>query len=50
MKKRQEVWFYKPVAHGAIIISQISKLIGNEVPGPGALWLSQDISWLNPIF
>ena len=28
----------------------ISKLIGNEIPGPGALWLSQDINWLNPVF
>ena len=49
-KEAKKFGFNKPVAHGAIIISQISKLIGNEVPGPGALWLSQDISWLNPIF
>ena len=49
-KEAKRFGFNKPVAHGAIIISQISKLIGNEIPGPGALWLSQDTNWLNPVF
>jgi 3-oxoacyl-[acyl-carrier protein] reductase len=49
-KEAKKYGFNKPVAHGAIILSMISKLIGNEIPGPGALWLSQDINWLNPVF
>jgi 3-oxoacyl-[acyl-carrier protein] reductase len=40
----------KPVAHGAILISFISKMIGTEIPGSGAVWLSQNTKWLNPIY
>ena len=51
MKKKQKgLVLTNQLLTGAIIISQISKLIGNEIPGPGALWLSQDTNWLNPVF
>lgn len=40
----------KPVAHGAILVSKISKLIGMKVPGAGAIWLSQEIKWIHPVF
>lgn len=40
----------KPVAHGAILVAVLSRLIGMEIPGPGAVWLSQDIQWLKPIY
>ena len=40
----------KPVAHGAILISKISQLIGMKVPGAGAIWLSQEVKWIHPVF
>ena len=40
----------KPVAHGAILICKISQLIGMKIPGSGAVWLSQEIKWTNPVF
>ena len=40
----------KPVAHGAILVAILSRLIGMEIPGPGAIWLSQNIQWLQPVY
>ena len=40
----------KPVAHGAILLSKISYLIGMKIPGEGAIWLSQKIEWSHPVF
>ncbi len=40
----------KPVAHGAILLSKISYLIGMKIPGAGAIWLSQKIEWSHPVF
>lgn len=37
------------VAHGMISASLISTVIGMMLPGPGALWLSQTIDFLNPV-
>lgn len=39
----------RQVAHGAILVSLLSKMIGTEVPGPGAVWMSQSVEWLAPI-
>ncbi|MEQ8667434.1 MAG: SDR family oxidoreductase [Rhodospirillales bacterium] len=39
----------RPVIHGMLAASFISSLIGNRIPGPGALWLSFNIDWLKPI-
>ena len=40
----------KPVAHGAILVAIISRMIGMEIPGPGAVWLSQNVEWLQPVY
>ncbi len=40
----------RPVAHGALLVALLSKVIGTEVPGPGAVWMSQSIEWLTPVF
>ncbi len=39
----------EPVVHGMLAAAHISALIGNELPGPGALWLSFNINWRQPI-
>ena len=40
----------RQVAHGALIAGFLSKIIGMDVPGPGAIWMSQSIDWLKPVF
>jgi len=37
-----------PIAHGMLGVSFISSVIGNKLPGPGALWLSQSLDFLSP--
>ncbi len=46
----REYGFARPFAHGAIQSAIVSKLIGMKVPGPGAVWMSQSMEWLKPVF
>lgn len=39
-----------PVAHGMIAGMMFSRLVGMHMPGPGALYLSQTISFRRPIY
>ncbi len=38
-----------PVAHGMLLNSFVSQLIGMELPGNGALWLSQSVNFEAPV-
>jgi 3-oxoacyl-[acyl-carrier protein] reductase len=40
----------RQVAHGALMLAAVSKMIGMEVPGPGAVWMNQSIEWTAPVF
>lgn len=42
--------FRRPVVHGMLSASFISTLIGTALPGEGALWLSQSITFQAPAF
>lgn len=42
--------FKNPVCHGAILLSEISRIIGTELPGYGALWSDLNISFVSPVF
>ena len=42
--------FPHAVAHGAIQSAVVSKIIGMQVPGPGAVWMSQNMEWLKPAY
>lgn len=46
----QEYGYSRPFAHGAILSAVVSKIIGMKVPGPGAVWISQNMEWLRPVF
>lgn len=46
----REYGFPHAVAHGAIQVAYLSKLIGMVVPGPGALWTGHRIEWLKPVY
>ncbi len=46
----RELGFSGRVAHGMVTLSSISKLIGMQLPGPGSLWMSQEVHFSNPVY
>lgn len=42
--------FRRPVVHGAMITGLISAVLGMKLPGPGALYASQELRYLKPVF
>ena len=46
----QATRFHRRVAHGMSFGSLFSRLIGMNIPGPGALWVSQSFKFLKPVF
>ncbi len=38
------------IAHGIISLSFLSALIGMHLPGEGAVWLSQSIDFISPVY
>lgn len=42
--------FPSRVAHGAILLAEISRIIGTELPGEGSLWLSSDVEFQAPVY
>ena len=42
--------FGRRIAHGLLAASQLSALLANELPGPGTIYLSQDLRFRHPIF
>jgi 3-oxoacyl-[acyl-carrier protein] reductase len=45
----QQTSFQKRVVHGMLGASFVSTVIGTQLPGPGALWLSQTFEFLKPV-
>ena len=41
--------FSRPVAHGVILLTVLSRIIGTKLPGPGSVWLEQQTEWINPV-
>ena len=44
-----ETMFEGPVAHGMLTASFISTVIGTKLPGPGCIYVSQDLRFLAPV-
>jgi len=42
--------FGKCIAHGMLLSSFFSTLIASKYPGPGSIYLSQDVKFLKPCF
>ena len=38
------------IAHGMMILSYFSALLGNRLPGPGCVYVSQTINFMKPIY
>ena len=46
----QATRFHRRVAHGMSFGALFSRLIGMDLPGPGALWASQTFTFAKPVF
>ena len=42
--------FGRRIAHGMLAVSYISAVLGTTFPGPGTIYLSQNISFLAPVY
>ncbi len=42
--------FGSRIAHGMLAVSYISAVLGTRFPGPGTIYLSQNVSFLKPVF
>ena len=42
--------FDKPIAHGMLVGSLLSNVIGMKMPGPGTLYIEQDLKFLKPVY
>jgi len=42
--------FNKPIVHGFLFASMISELIANKLPGPGSIYIHQDMQFKSPVF
>ena len=46
----KDTFFGRRVAHGMISASLIAALMGSELPGPGTIYLSQELRFMAPVF
>jgi 3-hydroxybutyryl-CoA dehydratase len=42
--------FQRRIAHGMLTASLISAVLGNDLPGPGTIYLGQDLKFKAPVF
>tara|TARA_B100000963_G_scaffold354115_1_gene370032 strand:+ start:248 stop:643 length:396 start_codon:yes stop_codon:yes gene_type:complete len=42
--------FKKRISHGMLVASCISNVIANDLPGPGSIYLSQNLNFKKPVF
>ena len=41
--------YKKPIVYGLLSASFLSSIIGNDVPGPGSVWLDTNIQFINKL-
>lgn len=42
--------FKRPIVHGILVASQFSKLLAQELPGPGSIYVSQSLQFVRPVY
>jgi 3-hydroxybutyryl-CoA dehydratase len=42
--------FKKPIVHGPLVITLVTTLFANELPGPGSVYLSHEVKYFNPVY
>ena len=50
MKIANQYGYKKPIVYGLLSASFLSSIIGNDVPGPGSVWLDTNIQFVNPVY
>ncbi len=45
----EKTYFKGRIAHGVLSVGYISSVLGNLLPGPGGILLSQDVKFLAPV-
>lgn len=45
----KNTFFKTRIAHGMLTAGFISTILGNQLPGPGTIYLKQDLSFLAPV-
>jgi 3-hydroxybutyryl-CoA dehydratase len=46
----RESMFKAPIAHGMLIAGYVSKVFGSDFPGPGCIYISQNIKFTKPVY
>lgn len=46
----EESLFGKQIAHGVLVGSLLSNVIGMKLPGPGTIYMEQDMKFLKPVY
>jgi 3-hydroxybutyryl-CoA dehydratase len=46
----QTTFFKKRIAHGMLTAGFISSILGIQLPGPGTIYLKQELNFLAPVF
>jgi len=49
-KYAKESMFGAPIAHGMLIAGFVSKVFGSDLPGPGCIYVSQNIKFTKPVY
>ncbi|RZJ34870.1 MAG: MaoC family dehydratase [Flavobacterium sp.] len=42
--------FGKPIVHGPLVITLVTTMFANELPGPGSVYLSHDVKYFLPVY
>ena len=50
IKTANKYGYKKPIVYGFLSASFLSSIIGNDVPGPGSVWLDTNIQFASPVF
>jgi len=45
----QKTFFKTRIAHGMLLAGFISTVIGNKLPGPGTIYIKQEVNFLAPV-
>lgn len=49
-KHAEQTFFKKQIAHGAFLVGLISTVLGMKMPGPGAIYETQELKFLKPVY
>lgn len=45
----EKTFFKTRIAHGMLSAGFISNVLGNQIPGPGSIYISQELKFLGPV-